>query len=572
MGVDEQDGSWLLGEGGSKREYPARNGKPGWGCWRCWWTRGRSRVACAVVGLLVVWALWRSVRLGAYYKLPFVKVAGTEFEADCRPFYMSGFNSHDLVQAALMTTYDYSMEGGKSGRDRIREMFSQAARAGLNVVRTWAHTNDKKFPFQEKPGKYSEKGFRALDYILDEARRHGMHVILSMVDNWKYYNGVDQYVDWSSTVPQRTRERPTEHDGDPTPGMFDDESAKNYEVDRHMLFFNDTDCKRMYKNHVKTIVNRRNHMNGFLYKEDPTILAYDLINEPRCEMWRAPECSDILQRWIEEMSEYLKIIDPDHLVTVGTEGFFGADSQMEGRNPQGWAGKMGQNFTLNHMAPHVDFATIHIWLDNWDRTDTEFQTQWLRDHIAVAASDLGKPVLLEEFGKMLKGRQTDNSMDIQKTRDPIYESTYAVVEDALWEQTPLAGSLYWRWNMPLFKGKGRGAYGVRPGDSTFQFVQRNAQYVSRLVNSRPPRAECSLGCWVPQEGVWGSRKCVNAGGVCDAYWAVNTDKTENVANLLDTEVHSEGKYVSLGGLQVFATREACCHAGRGAFGDGCSWF
>lgn len=39
---------------------------------------------------------------------------------------------------------------------------------------------------------YNEKGFAALDFILDEAHRNGLKVLLCLVDNWKYYNGVDQ--------------------------------------------------------------------------------------------------------------------------------------------------------------------------------------------------------------------------------------------------------------------------------------------------------------------------------------------------------------------------------------------
>ena len=37
----------------------------------------------------------------------------------------------------------------------------------------------------------------------------------------------------------------------------------------------------MYKDHIEHYVNRRNTYNGRLYKEDPTIFYWDLINEPR---------------------------------------------------------------------------------------------------------------------------------------------------------------------------------------------------------------------------------------------------------------------------------------------------
>lgn len=49
-------------------------------------------------------------------------------------------------------------------------------------------------------GKYDEAGLEALDYVIASASKHGVKLILSFIDNWKYYNGVDQFVDWVSVV------------------------------------------------------------------------------------------------------------------------------------------------------------------------------------------------------------------------------------------------------------------------------------------------------------------------------------------------------------------------------------
>ena len=128
----------------------------------------------------------------------------------------------------------------------------------------------------------------------------------------------------------------------------------------------------MYKAHLYTFTHRRNTVNGRLYKDDPTIFYWDLINEPRwcasacctkplhlpplsadsCQQtrvspglqWRAGSgasaalssgqssdllhalcstgCGFALQQWVEEMSVYMKSIDPNHLVTIGEEGFY----------------------------------------------------------------------------------------------------------------------------------------------------------------------------------------------------------------------------------------------------------
>ena len=48
-------------------------------------------------------------------------------------------------------------------------------------------------------------------------------------------------------------------------------------------FFNTTVVKGYYKNHVKTVLTRVNTVTGVAYRDDPTILGWELMNEPRCD-------------------------------------------------------------------------------------------------------------------------------------------------------------------------------------------------------------------------------------------------------------------------------------------------
>lgn len=94
---------------------------------------------------------------------------------------------------------------------------------------------------------------------------------------------------------------------------------KRYETVRHALFFKEEACKKLYKDNVDVITSRKNSYNGLAYKDDPTILAWNLINEPRCETWM-PEnsfCPSALSSWFQEMAEYVRSQDPNHLVTSG---------------------------------------------------------------------------------------------------------------------------------------------------------------------------------------------------------------------------------------------------------------
>lgn len=58
------------------------------------------------------------------------------------------------------------------------------------------------------------------------------------------------------------------------------------------------------------------------YKDDPTIFAWDLMNEPRYQ-----DVSDIenkggttLRKWVDEMAGYIKSLNSNHMVCVGIEG------------------------------------------------------------------------------------------------------------------------------------------------------------------------------------------------------------------------------------------------------------
>lgn len=75
------------------------------------------------------------------------------------------------------------------------------------------------------------------------------------------------------------------------------QSTVAYEARRHALFFSDPGARRLYKQHVAAIVKRRNSITGVPYRDDPTIFAWELINEPRCEVWAAPYCRTWLQSW-----------------------------------------------------------------------------------------------------------------------------------------------------------------------------------------------------------------------------------------------------------------------------------
>jgi mannan endo-1,4-beta-mannosidase len=67
------------------------------------------------------------------------------------------------------------------------------------------------------------------------------------------------------------------------------------------------------------------------------------------------------------MASYVKSIDRRHLLTVGTEGFYGPTSPPEklSVNPGHWFNNYGLDFIRNSKISDIDFASVHLYPDNW---------------------------------------------------------------------------------------------------------------------------------------------------------------------------------------------------------------
>lgn len=308
---------------------------------------------------------------------------------DGDPFQIDGFNTYYLMVYAA----DPEL------RDHVDEVLDKAVDRGLNTLRTWAFNDgaDEWNALQPAAGEWSEEVFRGLDYVIREAGRRGIRLILPLVNYWPDYGGMDQYVAWSGTAERR-----------------DD-------------FYTDSGCRAMFRDHIAAVVGRTNRLTGRAYRDDPTILAWELANEPRCPSdrhgWR-------LYRWIDATSRYIKSLDDNHLVATGMEGFHGPWTDRF--NPPRWLDGEGTDFAWHHEPEAVDLACFHLYPDHWWMHEAD-GVRWIREHVRVARRELGKPVILEEFGKRgspaLRRRCFDAWAD----------------EVAQWSRPnqPLAGSLFW---------------------------------------------------------------------------------------------------------------------------------
>ena len=373
----------------------------------------------------------------------------------CKPFYVSGWNQWEAMEAAagVLELYGASLPSNMTGPGLVRSLLDKAQEYGLNVLRTWAHPVSPAYALMIRPGEYRESMWRGLDYLISEARLRNVRLLLTITDNWQGTGGADDFMHWAGG-------------------------------ELHEDFFLLERVKQLYKDHAKALLTRVNTITGIEYRNDPTIFAWNLINEPRCY-----PCEYDLKEWIDEMAAYVKSIDSNHMLTVGEEGFYMKDTPEAIFNPEAtpkarsWADTEGQNFIEDHSSPDIDFASIHLWLSNWEDVSDKFAVQWLEQH-AKDAQRLGKPLLLEEFGEWGVGKWKEE-------RDYWYKLIYDTVAANAMDGGPFQGAMFWQWfqngqQAPIEEGGGPGGmFGIFDTEYTFDIVKNFTNAMQKLNKQRP---------------------------------------------------------------------------------------
>ncbi|KAK6266441.1 hypothetical protein QUC31_017278 [Theobroma cacao] len=331
---------------------------------------------------------------------------GNQFVVNGQPFYVNGFNTYWLMVFAA----------DQSTRGKVSELFQQASSVGLTVCRTWAFNDGQWRALQKSPSVYDEEVFKALDFVVSEAKKYKIRLILSLVNNWDAYGGKAQYVKWGKAAGLNL--------------TSDDE------------FFSHQTLRSYYKAHVKAVLNRVNTVTNITFKDDPTIFAWELMNEPRCT---SDPSGDTLQSWIAEMAVYVKSLDAKHLVEIGLEGFYGPSAPARAQfNPNSYATQVGTDFVRNHQALGVDFASVHIYADSWisqtiSDAHLQFTKSWMEAHIEDAEKYLGMPVIFSEFGVSTKDPGYNSSF-----RDTLISTVYKTLLNSTKKGGSGAGSLLWQ--------------------------------------------------------------------------------------------------------------------------------
>lgn len=362
----------------------------------------------------------------------FVHVRGTQFELDGKPYYFVGTN--------LWYGCYLGAPGELGNRERLIRELDNLKEQGITNLRVLAGSEASYIkkslqpPIQPEPGVYNEQILEGLDFLLAEMGKRNMHAVVFLNNYWEWSGGFAVYNKWFGHGEVVDPD-------DPKQGW---DAFMNYTA----KFYTNEKGNDLFRRFILKIITRQNKFTGNFYFQDPTIMSWQLANEPRPGNGEAAiKNQDVYCKWIDETAKYIKSLDPNHLVTTGSEGLAGSL-------------QVDSIFIKAHQSKYIDYSTFHLWSKNWGWYDAKRAEEtfpitltnafdYFNKHMKYARI-LGKPITMEEFGL---GRDLESCDPNSPTtyRDKYYKMLFDAVQDSAKAGAPIAGTNFWAWG-----GEGRG--------------------------------------------------------------------------------------------------------------------
>ena len=348
----------------------------------------------------------------------FIKVNNNHFIKNGKPYYFIG------------TNYWYGgMLASKNGnRERLKKELDELKSLGITNLRVMATAEggDQDYTVipatQPTQGKYNQDLLEGLDFFLNELKKRDMNAILYLTNNWEWSGGMAKYLEWNG------------YGKVPNPNLKPNTWPQfmSYTAQFHQC----EPCKKAFLEHIKFMLNRKNSVNGIPYKQDKTIMAWEVANEPR--IWNV-ENEKAFTNWLNEVASTIKSIDKNHLLTTGSEGKAGSNDDIAA-------------FERTHNNPNIDYLTMHIWPKNWgwynindEKNSTEVAikktNEYIDEHIKVA-QNLKKPLVLEEFGFPREKESLDKKASVEN-RNHYYEFVFEKMKTSIKAGLPFSALNFW---------------------------------------------------------------------------------------------------------------------------------
>lgn len=352
----------------------------------------------------------------------FIKVnADGQFVRDGKPYYFVGAN---FWYGAILGS-----EGEGGNRERLHKELDFLKSIGINNLRVLVGADGENGiktrvepSLQVAPGVYNDTILAGLDYFMNELRERDMTAVLYLNNSWEWSGGYSVYLQWSGH-------------GDAVVPAVDGWPAYMEYVKQ---FPQSDSAKALFANHVNYIVSRTNRYNQIKYVDDPTIMSWQIGNEPRAF---SDENKEPFARWMADVAAQIKSLDPNHMVSSGSEGSWGCEMDMN-------------LFEKIHADPNINYLNIHIWPYNWSwvKADSlkellpcakENTKKYIDDHMVIAQK-YSKPIVLEEFGFPRDGFSFSKEAPTT-ARDEYYRYVFDLIRQDRESGGLLAGCNFWAW-------------------------------------------------------------------------------------------------------------------------------
>lgn len=387
----------------------------------------------------------------------FISINDGHFVRDGKPYYYVGAN---FWYGAILGS-----EGTGGNRRRLRQELDSLKALGVDNLRILVGSDGSRGvptkvepTLQTAPRVYNDTILAGLDYLLAEMKKRDMVAVLYLNNSWEWSGGYGQYLEWAgygkAPVPAR----------DGYPAFMDFVSR----------FPRSAKAQALFADYVRDIISRTNRYTGIRYADDPTIMSWQIGNEPRAF---STEGKEDFAEWMETVAALIDSLAPHQLISTGSEGQHGCEEDMA-------------LFERIHACPHVDYMNIHIWPYNWgwapeNRLTANLDTAkratkaYVDAHLDVARK-YGKPLVVEEFGYPRDGFKF--TKDTPTTaRDGYYAYIFGLVEDNARQGGLLAGCNFWGWGGSAKLPKGHDFW--QPGDDYTGDPAQEAQGLNSVFST-----------------------------------------------------------------------------------------
>ena len=351
----------------------------------------------------------------------FIRVENGQFIRNGKPYYYVGAN---FWYGAILGS-----EGEGGNRERLHQELDFLKSIGVDNLRILVGADGDRGitakvepTLQIEPGVYNDTILAGLDYLMMEMGKRDMAAILYLNNSWEWSGGYSMYLQWAGKGKA------------PVPAV---DGWPAY-MEFVQQFVQCDSAKALFSNYVKDIITRENRFTGKKYIEDPTIMSWQIGNEPRAF---SDENKEAFALWIADVAAQIRSLDPNHLISTGSEGKHGCEQDID-------------LFERIHADTNIDYLNLHMWPYNWGwvKEDSlnegvtgakEKAKAYLDEHLIIGAK-YQKPVVMEEFGFPRDGFKF--SKDTPTTaRDEFYKYIFKLISSDAQQKGLFAGCNFWAW-------------------------------------------------------------------------------------------------------------------------------